>query len=125
MKEFSTQFSLTHKPLQIGQPYLRSLLSFTPNHSTSSSSLITLNRPSNCSRLKITDRSFYHSAPALWNTLPPDLRQLFHHHHSSQPICNSPVSALSIVFFSKKSSRLIFFIFRFLHSLYSPRFPLD
>ena len=30
-----------------------------------------------------------------------------------------------VLFLSKKSSRLIFFIFHFLHSLYSPRLPLD
>ena len=78
MREFSTKFSLTDKSLQTGKPcYLRSLFAFTPNRSTRSSSLVTLNRPSNCSRLKNTNRSFYHSAPALWNTLPPDLL-LFH-----------------------------------------------
>ena len=88
--------SLTYKSLQTGKPcYLRSLLSFTPNRSTRSSSLVTLNRPSHCSRLKITNRSFYHSAPALWNTLPSDLRQLSPHFLSYQPICNSPVFALS------------------------------
>ena len=101
--------SLTYKSLQTGKPcYLRSLLSFTPNRSTRSSSLVTLNRPSNCSRLKITNRSFYHSAPALWNTLPPDLRQLSHHHPLSQPICNSPVSALSCSLFLKKLKTHLF-----------------
>ena len=63
--------SLTYKSLQTGYPsYLRSLLSFTPHRSTRSSSLITLNRPSHTSRLKISNRSFYHSAPVLWNSLP-------------------------------------------------------
>ena len=44
--------SHTYKSLQTGQPcYQCSLLSFTPNHSTCSSSLINLNCPSNSSRL--------------------------------------------------------------------------
>jgi hypothetical protein len=34
------------------------------------SSLITLNRPSVTSALKISIRSFYHFAPVLWNSLP-------------------------------------------------------
>ena len=41
-----------------------------------SSAVVTLQRPSNPSRLKITDRSFYHQAPALWNSLPQHLRAL-------------------------------------------------
>ena len=58
--------SLTYKSLQTGKHcYLRSLLSFILNRSTRSSSLITLNRPSNSSRLELTNRSFYHSASAL------------------------------------------------------------
>jgi hypothetical protein len=36
-------------------------------NSTRSSSLVSLNRPSNKFRLKITNRSFYLAAPALWN----------------------------------------------------------
>ena len=123
MREVSTKSILSHTSLST-PCYLRSLLSFTPNRSTHSSSDITLNRLSSCSYVKITNRSFYHSAPALWNTLPPDLRQLSHHLPSSQPICNSPVSALSCSLFLK-SLRSIYFIFHFLHSLYSSGLPLD
>ena len=36
---------------------------------TCSSSLITLNRPSNLSHLQITNKSFYHTASDLWNRL--------------------------------------------------------
>jgi len=36
--------------------------------------IITLQRPSVCSRYKITDKSFTHHAPVLWNSLPK-LRQ--------------------------------------------------
>jgi len=40
-----------------------------------SSDIITLQRPSVRSRLKVTDRSFTHHAPVLWNSLPKQLRQ--------------------------------------------------
>jgi hypothetical protein len=67
--------SLTYKILLSDQPsYLRSLLSLQSSRSTRSSSVVTLTRPSNPSRLKITNRSFYHSAPALWKNLPTELR---------------------------------------------------
>jgi len=55
---------------------------------TRSSSLITLSRPLT-SRLKIANRSFYHSAPVLWNNLPSHLRQVVLHITRS-PISNSP-----------------------------------
>jgi hypothetical protein len=101
--------SLTYKSLQTGYPsYLRSLLSFTPHRSTRSSSLITLNRPSHTSRLKISNRSFYHSAPVLWNSLPPDLRHFTHHLTSSTPSFDSPVSDLSTSLFLKKLKTHLF-----------------
>jgi len=43
--------------------------------STSSSSLVTLARPSTSSSLRITDRSFQYASPRLWNQLPASLRQ--------------------------------------------------
>jgi hypothetical protein len=50
----------SHIKLLSGHPlYLHSFLSFKRNCSTRSSSLVTLNRPSNNYRLKITDRSFH------------------------------------------------------------------
>jgi hypothetical protein len=65
---------LTHKSLKTGHSsYLRSLLSSTPQRATRSSSLITLNRPSVTPGLKISNRSFYHFAPVLWNSLPSSL----------------------------------------------------
>ena len=67
--------SLTYTALQSGQPtYLRQLLNIQPVRSTRSGSLVTLARPS-ASRLKISDRSFHITAPVLWNSLPPHLRQ--------------------------------------------------
>jgi len=68
--------SLTYKALQNHQPrYLRSRL-VVSNHNTRSSSVLTLLRPANISRLKITKRSFSCHAPVLWNSLPLDMRQL-------------------------------------------------
>ena len=68
--------SLTYKTLQTQQPkYLRSRLVIS-NHNTRSSSVLTLLRPPNVSRLKITNRSFSCHAPVLWNSLPLDMRQL-------------------------------------------------
>jgi len=50
--------SLIYKSLKTGQPsYFRSLLLFPSHRCTRSSSLITLNRPSLTSRLKISNRS--------------------------------------------------------------------
>jgi hypothetical protein len=63
--------SLTHKIILSNHPsYLHSLLSIQSSHSTSSSSVVTLANPSNPSCLKLTNRPFYHTAPALWNSLP-------------------------------------------------------
>jgi hypothetical protein len=67
--------SLTYTALQFGQPlYLRKLLAIQSPRSTRSGSLITLQRPST-PRLKISDRSFQHMAPVIWNSLPAHLRQ--------------------------------------------------
>jgi hypothetical protein len=96
--------SLTYKILTTNQPsYLRSLLEFQAARSIRSSSVITLIRPSIPSRLKLTDRSFYHQAPALWNSLPADLRipsDNFLTHHS---VSNSSSFALSVSNFHKKT----------------------
>lgn len=101
--------SLTYNTLHSGHPsYLHSLLSTMHTHSTRSSSLITLYRPSNHSRLKITDRSFYHTAPALWNSLPPYLRQLASPSSSSQALQDSSLFALSPSVFHKKLKTYLF-----------------
>jgi len=68
--------SITYKVLQSEQPsYLQCLLNVQSNRTTRSSDVITLQRASIRSRLKITDRSFTHHAPVLWNSLPKLLRQ--------------------------------------------------
>ena len=68
--------SLTYNSLQIHQPsYLSDLLTIQLNvHNTRSSTLVTLSRPP-VVRAAIAKRSFFHSAPVLWNSLPPALRQ--------------------------------------------------
>jgi len=98
--------SLTHKSLKTGHPtYLRSLLSFTPHRSTRSASVVTLNRPSVTSGLKISSRSFYHFAPVLWNSLPPHLRHCGLHSPTSS---GSSVSDLSTPLFLKKLKSHLF-----------------
>ena len=74
--------SLTYKSLQYNKPSsISDLLTIQPTRSTRSSAVVTLQRPLNPSRLKISDRSFYFQAPALWNALPHHLRS---HSHSSE-----------------------------------------
>ena len=82
--------SLTYKTLSSSRPaYLHSLVNLNHSRSTRSSSLVTLNRPSNPSHLQITNRSFYHAAPALWNRLPSEFRQLASL-YSTPPLAISP-----------------------------------
>ena len=72
--------SLTFKSLQNNKPSsISDLLTIQPTCSTRSSAVVTLHRPSNPSRLKISDRSFYFQASAFWNALPHHLRS---HSHS-------------------------------------------
>ena len=102
--------SLTYRTLQSQQPvYLHSLLTLQTKNSTRSSSVITLQRPTNSSRLKISNRSFSHYAPVLWNNLPADMRRPSSGHKS--PTTSNPLLELSS---SQFHSRLKTFLF--LHS---------
>jgi hypothetical protein len=76
--------------------YLHFVLSLERTCSTHSSSPVTFYSPSN-SRLKIANRSssYVLHAPALWNSLPPDLGHFYSHSTSSQPHLNSPLLSLS------------------------------
>jgi len=101
--------SLTYKILSTHQPsYLHSLLDVQTNRSTRSSSSITLVRPSNSSRLKITSRSFYHEAPALWNSLPAYLRIPSEVSTSTSAVSNPPLLALSNSNFHKRLKTYLF-----------------
>jgi len=108
------------RSLKTGQPshLLRSLLSFASHRSTRYSSLITFNLPFLTPLLTITDISFYHSAPVLWNSLTSDQRHVTHRALLS-PILNSLVSDLPTCLF------LISFTVLFLLSLYSPSLYQD
>jgi len=68
--------SITYKVLQSEQPsYLHSLLNVQCYCTTRTFDIITLQRPSVRSCFKVTDRSFTHHAPVLWNSLTKQLRQ--------------------------------------------------
>ena len=96
---------LTYKSLQYNKPSsISDLLTIQPTRSTRSSAVVTLQRPSNPSRLKISDRSFYFQAPALWNALPHHLRS---HSHFSQ---SHSLLSLSSSQFHKQLKTHIFFI---------------
>lgn len=101
--------SITYKTLQSGQPsYLHSLLTVKSNRATRSSDIITLQRPSVRSRLKVTDRSFTHHAPVLWNSLPKQLRQPSAHQSLSTPSDSTPLLALSSHQFHSKLKTFLF-----------------
>jgi len=114
--------SFTYKSLKTGQrSYLLSFLSFLSHRCTRSSSLITL-IVALLSPLKIANRSYYHSAPVLWNNLPSHLRQVVHH------VTPSPITLLCVIFqplFSLRSWKPISFTLPFLLSLHSPRLSQD
>ena len=101
--------SITYKTLQSRQPsYLHSLLNVQSNRSTRSSDIITLQRPSVHSRLKVTDRSFTHHAPVLWNSLPKQLGQPFTHQLLGNPSDSTPCLALSSHQFHSKLKTFLF-----------------
>src|SRR5664279_232307 len=106
--------SLTCKTLQSQQPvYLFSRLALQTKTKTRSSTAVTLLRPTVTSRLKLTNRSFTHYAPALWNTLPLEMRQPTSSTHPPNT-SNMPILALSS---SQIHNRLKTFIFLILLSL--------
>jgi hypothetical protein len=77
--------SITYKCLLSDKPaYLQNLLAVQIT-STMPSSVITLKHPYMPSRLKVSNRSFCHSALSLWNTLPKEFRQ-FNSTTKSQPV---------------------------------------
>jgi hypothetical protein len=125
MTEFNKKITpITYKTPQSGHPsYLPSLLSLKRNFSTRSSSLFTLNRLSNNSRLKIISWSSNLTTPAMLNSLPPDLRHASSH-STSQPNFNSLVIPLCPSVFLKKTQNSSFALyFSFLVS--RSRLPLD
>ena len=95
--------SITYNAIQFEQPaYIHKLLTVQSLRNTRSSNLVTLQRPTNPSRLKVTDRSFYFHAPVLWNSLPPALRQI------SSTNSSHPVIDLSPRLFHSKLKTYLF-----------------
>ena len=93
--------TLTYKTLKSSSPtYLHSLLSLNRTNSTRSCSLVTLTRPSNRSSLQITKRSFYHTAPALWNSLSSEIR------HVAPATSTSPLAIYLSFCLSQKAQNL-------------------
>ena len=88
--------AITYKNLQSGQPsYLHSLLTVQSNRATRSSDIITPQRPSVRSRLRVTDRSLAHHAPVRWDSLPKQHRQPSAHQSLSPPLDSTPLLSLS------------------------------
>jgi hypothetical protein len=100
--------SITFKTLQSHQPsYLYSLISLNSNKCTRSSAVLTLSRPTVTSHLAVTNRSFLHQAPILWNALPYDMRQLSTT-ASIYTRSNSPSLALSSSLFHSRLKTHLF-----------------
>ena len=96
-------FSLTYKVLTTSQPTYLSKLVQSPR-STRSSSVVFISRPPTSSSLKITNRSFRHTAPHLWNELRHSFREPYphlglspsHHHTQVGSTLSSPSFSQSI-----------------------------
>jgi hypothetical protein len=106
------KISITYKTLQSRNPsYLHNLLHIQSDTCTRSSTTVTvtLKRPTVSSRLKITDRSFTHHAPVLWNALPKEFRQFaIHSSHASQSCSTPPLLDLSTSQFHSKLKTHLF-----------------
>ena len=67
--------SLTYKSIITpGRSYMSHLIEVKQPTTTRSSKLVTLERPSIPSRCKLSNRSFQHAAPQIWNSLPSTFR---------------------------------------------------
>jgi len=72
--------SLTYKVLTTSQPtYLSKLVTVQTPRCTRSSSVVTISRPPTSSFLKITNRTFQHAVPHLWNKLSHSFRDPHSH----------------------------------------------
>jgi hypothetical protein len=69
--------AITHSLLHSNRPkYLFDLLDTTSTGRTRSATSLTLRRHPVISNRKLIDRSFQYAIPALWNSLPADMRQI-------------------------------------------------
>ena len=62
--------STLHQPM-----YISKLVTVQSPRSSRSSSVVTIFRPPTSSSLRITDHSFQHAAPHIWNKLPHSFRE--------------------------------------------------
>jgi len=101
--------SITYKTLQSRKPSnVHNLLHIQSDTCTRSSTTLTLKRPTVSFRLKITDRSFTHHAPVLWNALPKEFRKPVIHSSHAIHFGSTPLLDLSITsqFHSKLKTHL-------------------
>ena len=72
-------YTVTHKLREalhlVAYTYLSTMVTVQSPRSTRSSSVVTISRPPTSSSLKITNRSFQHTTPRLWNKLPHSFRE--------------------------------------------------
>ena len=119
MNKLITRYSLLHtrfsKPLK--SSYLHNLVSLQPPRT---SSVVTLARPQ-ASSLKISNRSFRHASPHLWNKLPVSLRQPCPN-QSSSPSSSSSSPLSSSVTPSLFHSKLKIYLFQ---KSFPPQTPIN
>jgi len=125
MRESNTKFSVTHIS-QKRSTFLLPLSSFIPFIVVLGLLLLSTLVPfSHLSIVfKIANRSYYHSAPVLWNNIP----YLIYVKLLIKSFLLLYYIRLSLIFhlhFFLKSQKPIFFTFPFLLSLYSPRLSQD
>jgi hypothetical protein len=83
---------ITHSLLHSSRPkYLFDLLDTSSTGKTRSATSLTLRRHPVISNRKLIDRSFQYAIPALWNSLPADMRQMdpVEGHHSRPTLSHS------------------------------------
>src|SRR6188472_2446730 len=81
--------SLTYKSIVTpGRSFMSHLIEVKQPAATRSSKLITLERPSIPSRCKLSNRSFQHAAPQIWNSLPSTFRTSSYSTHIPSLSCD-------------------------------------
>jgi len=85
------QVSNVFDPTSISHaPNLHNIVHVQSDICTRSSDIVTPKRPTISSRLKITDRSFTHHVPVLWNALPKERRQSVTHSSDANRYSTAP-----------------------------------
>jgi len=124
MRESTARFSLSHIYLSKLVNLLTSALFFHALHIVILGLLLLSPLVALLSPLKIANRSYNHSAPALWNNLPSTSCCSPRHSFFYVKLACSPVSDLSTSPFLNKLKTYLF-ILPFLLCMYSPRLSQD